>query len=171
MEAVGLLASVAQISTSIYGLISTIQNVQLQVKHAGAHFRDRTEQLRGLQSVLDSIQSNAQLHTDIVAGYLRRIQEKVIKLHELLGKRLERLRKVSDLRFWLVFSVISAGRQIDESFAALNQDRDDLHFYMTSLIPAAMPGRSGAAAPEHSEAPTDVSLKTTRGSSARPYRV
>ena len=138
MEAVGLLASAAQISAYVFSIVSAVREARTQIRKAPSQLQDKAEQLLFLQSIVDTIKANERLHTDRIGNYLARIEDKISRLHRAVLRSLEDLKAKSYRKIWSAFAVVKAQKQIQETFADLDQDKSNLHFHVTSVCGASL---------------------------------
>lgn len=132
MEVLGAFAGAAQISGTVLNIISTIQEVRHQISKAPFQSEDRIKYLDLLYSTIHKVESNLDLHTDEVAGYLAVIRTKILRLQSIITEHLSKLQSSRYRKFRFAFTVLKVEQRISESFTELHSDCSNLNLYLSA---------------------------------------
>ena len=147
MEAVGFVASAAQIATYAVKIISVIDQVRVQIKDGPSYLQERREHLNILQAIIEKIEKNSDLHTYKVSSYLGIVQHRIQRLQTQLERSLKKLNGPFLVKHLLALSSLHAEKQIRESFTGLQGDCSTLTLYL-SAYPVSQRRSDSAMAPK-----------------------
>jgi hypothetical protein len=132
MEAIGLVASVAQISVYACSIASLISEIRLAARNGPLLLRQRIQQLEVLSIAVEKIRLGYTLHTDVLSRYLLTVQDKICVLHNIVRVRSQRPASSSAQRFRAALAFVTRNKEVESSFASLQSDCQTLYIYMAS---------------------------------------
>jgi len=132
MEVVGLIASAAQISVYACSIVSLISEIRSAARNGPLLLQERSQQLVVLGFAVEKIRLDTALHTDVLSGYLLTIQHKIRNLHDLVRLRSSRPTNSSAQRLRTALSFVTRNKEVESSFATLQDHCQTLYFYMNS---------------------------------------
>lgn len=132
MEAIGIIASAAQISVYAFSIASLISEIRSAARNGPSILQERSQQLVILGIAVDKIRLDYTLHTDVLSGYLLTIQHKIRTLHDLVRLRSQRPANSSAQRLCTALSFVTRNKEVESSFAALQDHCQTLYIYMAS---------------------------------------
>jgi hypothetical protein len=132
MEAVGLVASTAQILAYIVQISSAITDVRLRTREGTSYYTEKLQYLSILSHIVERIDTNCDLHTSRVAAYLSAIEDKIARLATFLQQSLRKYQTSSYRRVLAAVSTLQAEKQIRGSFDALQRDSSALTLYLST---------------------------------------
>jgi hypothetical protein len=132
MEAIGLIASAAQISVYAFSIASLISEIKSAARNGPSILQERSQQLVILGSAVEMIRLDYTLHTDVLSGYLMTIQHKIRTLHDLVRLRSQKPTNSSAQRLRTALSFVTRDKEVESSFVSLQAHCQTLYFYMSS---------------------------------------
>ena len=132
MEAIGLVASVAQISVYACSIASLISEIRLAAHNGPLLLRQRSQQLEVLSIAVEKIRLGYTLHTDVLSRYLLTVQDKISVLHNIVRVRSQRPTNSSAQRLRTALTFVTRNKEVESSFASLQSDCQTLYIYMAS---------------------------------------
>lgn len=130
MEAVGLLAGIAQISVYAINIVSTIQDIRLAIRNGPTLLREKSQQLDVLSIAVERISLSPQVHSKAIEAYLLAIESKILRLHDIIRSRLLRPTDTSVRKLRAAIACVGKNKEVEETFKALQGDCQFLNLYM-----------------------------------------
>lgn len=138
MEAVGLIASAAQISVYAFSIASTIQDIRSAIRNGPTLLQERSQQLDVLSLVVRKIGLDTRLHSDEVARYLVTVQSKILRLNNIIRAGLQTPTKSFLQKLRAATTFINRDKEVEDSFTALQRDCQILNIYVS--LPSSTSG-------------------------------
>jgi signal transduction histidine kinase len=132
MEAIGLVASVGQITAYAFRILETMQKIRAIARDGPDQLQEKVQQLDMLQRVVCQIQGNQDLRDEAIAHYLASIQKKIRRLLEAIRLNLSKLGARTLKGFFAAIHIISTEKLFDAAFVAINQDCSTLSLHIMS---------------------------------------
>jgi len=132
MEAIGLVASVAQISAYAFSILETMQKIRSLARDGPDQLREKVEHLDLLLVIVGRIEGNQRLRDEAIARYLASIQKKIRRLLDAVKSSLSKLGARTFKGLLAAIHIISNEKLIDASFTSISQDCNTLALHIMS---------------------------------------
>jgi hypothetical protein len=133
MEAIGLVASIGQISAYAFNILETMQKIRALARDGPDQLQEKVQQLDILLAVVCRIEGNQGLRDQAIAQYLASIQKKIRRLLDAVQMNLSKLGARTFKGLLAAIRIISTEKLFDASFTAISQDCSTLTLHiMTS---------------------------------------
>jgi hypothetical protein len=133
MEAIGLVASIGQISAYAFNILETMQKISALARDGPDQLQEKVQQLDILLAVVCRIEGNQGLRDQAIAQYLASIQKKIRRLLDAVQVNLSKLSARTFKGLLAAIRIISTEKLFDASFTAISQDCNTLTLHiMTS---------------------------------------
>jgi hypothetical protein len=133
MEAIGLVASIGQISAYAFNILETMQKIRALARDGPDQLQEKVQQLDILLAVVCRIEGCQGLRDQAIAQYLASIQKKIRRLLDAVQVNLSKLGARTLKGLLAAIRIISTEKLFDASFTAISQDCNTLTLHiMTS---------------------------------------
>lgn len=145
MEAVGLVASVGQISAYAFNILEMMQKIRSLARDGPDQLQEKVQQLDILLAIVCRIEGNQRLRDEAIARYLASIQKKIRRLLDAVKVNLSKLSARTFKGLLAAVRIISTEKLVDASFTSISQDCSTLTLHiMSSGEDVSTPSSSGS---------------------------